>query len=187
MPEKQNYDFRKYFLKNFVENLIKNSFIPTQEQETKSEMAQEKEDYQPSIISPPPNITKEIQTLPPMPSPKPIVLPPLTPINKFDQPKKVGSINFGKVTSFLLDPTVISVECPGPGKNLLINKIGLKQSSSITLSEEEIKSIMEEISQKTRIPINRGLFRAAIQDLLVTAVVSEYVGTRFIIQKRKPF
>ncbi|MEK6855361.1 MAG: hypothetical protein AABX73_04020 [Nanoarchaeota archaeon] len=96
-------------------------------------------------------------------------------------------INLGRTAQFLSDPAVLSIECPGPGKNVLINKAGSIQATQITLSEEEINSLMEEISEKTRVPIVSGLFRAAYKDILITAVISEFVGTRFIIQKRTPF
>ena len=85
------------------------------------------------------------------------------------------------------DPAVLNVECPGPYKNLLVNRGGSVQTSSVMLTHEEINSVMHNISEHTRIPITPGVFRAAVQDLLITAVISDFVGTRFLIQKRNPF
>lgn len=92
----------------------------------------------------------------------------------------------GKITSIISDPAVISVECPGPGKNILVNRSGVIQTAPIVLSAEEIKEIMREISEQTRIPLIIGVFKAAINNLIITAVISEFVGTRFVIQKMAP-
>ena len=86
-----------------------------------------------------------------------------------------------------MDPSVLSVECPGPGRNVLVNRSGVIQTTPLILNKEEIDELMDEISDKTRIPIVSGLFKAAFQDLIMTAVVSEFVGTRFMMQKMNPF
>jgi|GEM_PF-3389507 len=89
-----------------------------------------------------------------------------------------------KYVLFLLtDPTVQSVECPGLGKQVLLNKSGNIIASNISLSREEIDGIMQAISKKTKVPIIPGLFKAAFDNFLVTAVISELAGTRFVIQK----
>lgn len=98
-----------------------------------------------------------------------------------------GKIQLGKIAPILMDPSVFSIEVPGEGKNVLVNRAGTIQTSNITLSRNEIDQIMNHISDTTQIPLITGLFKAAVQDLIVTAVVSEFVGTRFMIQKRMPF
>jgi hypothetical protein len=120
--------------------------------------------------------TPSTQELPPMPKPRPI-----------KNAQKTESINLGKVTQFLIDPSVMSVECPGPARNLLINRGGTIQTAPISLTKEEIGTIVGEVSETTRIPVTPGLFKAAFQDLVMTAVISEYVGSRFMIQKKTPF
>lgn len=107
-------------------------------------------------------------------------LPPLP--NK--EPPK-DSIYLGKVTPILLDPSVFSVECPGPEKNLLVNRGGRIQTATTKLSKEEIDRIIDSFSEKTNIPISQGIFKTAFKDILITAVVSEFAGTRFIIEKRE--
>lgn len=89
-----------------------------------------------------------------------------------------------KIDPIIRNPSVISLECPGPGKNIIVNTRGIMQTTSITLTKEEISDIMKEISEKTRIPLVSGVFKALFGDLLVLAVISEFVGTRFILQKR---
>ncbi|MFH1290628.1 MAG: hypothetical protein ABIH92_04430 [Nanoarchaeota archaeon] len=128
-----------------------------------------------------PKPTQKLQVYHPVPLPK-----------QYQPPKsKPGqvpeTINLGKITAPLLDPAVFSIECPGPAKNLLVNRSGTIQTTSIVLSKDEINQLMQTISEKTRIPLISGVFKAAYQDLIITAVVSDFVGTRFMIQKRTPF
>jgi hypothetical protein len=130
------------------------------------------------------------------PSYKPIPLSKYSPIPLPQQPyqptklrpgHRIETVNLGKLAGVLVDPSVLSIECPGPYKNLLVNRSGSIQTSAITLTPEEINAMMHNVSEQTRIPITPGVFRAAVQDLLITAVLSDFVGTRFVIQKRNPF
>lgn len=89
-----------------------------------------------------------------------------------------------KILPIISQPDISSVECPSPGKQLLINKYGSIQISNLSLSEEEVKQILQEVSQKTRIPVISGVFKAMFDNYIFTAVVSDFVGTRFIIQKK---
>ena len=63
----------------------------------------------------------------------------------------------------------------------------MNQNTQINLSIEEIYDIIAEFSQRTRIPVINGRIKAALNDLVITAVLSESLGPRFIIQKKKPF
>jgi hypothetical protein len=87
------------------------------------------------------------------------------------------------VLFLLTDPSVQSVECPGFGRQILLNKSGNMQVSNVSLTKEEIENIMQVISKRTKVPITPGLFKAAFDNFLITAVISEYAGTRFVIQK----
>lgn len=89
-----------------------------------------------------------------------------------------------RILPILNDPTVFSIECTGQGKPLLINKYGSIQASQITFSAEEIKSVLQEISNRTRIPLITGTFKAAFDNFICTAVISDFIATRFIIQKK---
>jgi len=131
--------------------------------------------------------------LPPLPPQKPKTLIQIGGL-KPDKPAlpeeltASSQMNLGKVTQLLLDPSVISVECPGPAKNVLVNKAGRIQATPIQLTQDEIDNVIREVSDKTRVPlVPSGLFKAAFQDLIMTAIVSELAGTRFVIQKRTPF
>lgn len=98
-----------------------------------------------------------------------------------------GNPNIGKLNALVTDPRVEGLECTGPNKNILVKKNGMVQKTKISLTKEEIKKIIDDFSAKTRIPLIGGTFKAASGNLIMTAVISEFVGSRFIIQKRNPF
>jgi hypothetical protein len=121
----------------------------------------------------------------PMQRPQPKQLSPprhITAPEKDNQPEK-EPLNLGKLRSVFLDSSVTGVECQGPSKNILINRSGRIQASQITLSPQEIKDILQEFSQKTKIPLISGIFKALYNNFLITAIISETAGNRFIIEK----
>ena len=90
-----------------------------------------------------------------------------------------------KLTPILNDPAVQSIECSGPGQALTINRSGVKQKSNLSLTNEEINELLKTFSEKTNIPLAPGVFKATLGKLTLTAIVSEFVGTRFILLKTK--
>lgn len=98
--------------------------------------------------------------------------------------EKISIEALAKINSLITDPAVQTIECPGPEKPFLVFRSGVIQTTNLTLTKEEITNIMHEISEKTRIPLIAGVFKAAIDNIIITAVMSEFVGTRFIIQKK---
>ena len=99
---------------------------------------------------------------------------------------KKNSVNqdYGKITQLLNDPSVQQIECTGAQKQILVLRLGQKQITKIALSSGEISELIENISNKAHIPLLNGVFRAAVDHLLISAVVSEMIGTRFVIKKQ---
>lgn len=97
--------------------------------------------------------------------------------------KDSDTLELGKLANFIADLSVTGVECPGPNKNVLVNKSGLVQTSTITMSAEEMQAVLKEFSEKTKIPLLPGVFKALYNNLIITAVISEIAGNRFIIEK----
>jgi len=91
--------------------------------------------------------------------------------------------NLGKIQHFVEDNSIQSIECTGPGKPIFVKTFGRTNSTRITLSVEEIKQIIEEFSRYAKIPPVRGILKAAVGNIIISAVSSEYVGSRFIINK----
>lgn len=101
------------------------------------------------------------------------------------QPKPVG-FNLGKIELILRDPTLQSLECPGPGQNILVKKTNQISPTRMTLNQAEINNIINVFSQNAKIPITGGILKAAVGNLVISAVISEIVGSRFIINKISP-
>ncbi len=92
-----------------------------------------------------------------------------------------------KLNVLIKDPYVNEIECNGADNPLMVKKSGMTQNTQINLTIEEIYEIVAEFSQRTRIPVISGRIKAALDNLIITAVLSETLGPRFIIQKKKPF
>lgn len=102
-------------------------------------------------------------------------------------PEIEGEVNLGKLNMFLMDSAVTEIECPGPGKFVLLRKVGQVNITKITLTQKEISEIVESFSKQARIPLISGVFKASIGNLTITAIISEFVGSRFIIYKASPY
>ena len=206
----QKYDLRELFLKTFVQELINNmsKLVPieplTEElEETEGTEEEQKKGKRISSIAekmkPSPAITETKY----FPRERSMVVTPLTksaipggisrPITKeigeIEKPRRMGISAFPvpKLDFLLTDPRVQAIECIGPNKNLLVKKNEIIQKTNIILTAEEIKRIINYFSERTKIPLVGGVFKAALGDLIMTAVTSSFVGNRFVIQKKQPF
>lgn len=177
----------------------------TEQTEFPKQPPQLPEQMQPSMLKMTPDLKKTpsapaqppIQAKPRQPLPRPPPKPPPRLLRRpfFPQrprplahalPQNLQNPALTKVSQFLFDPRVRSIECTGPGKPVLINKSNMIQHTTITLTKEEINNIIGEISKKTRIPVISGVFKAAFDNFVITAVISDFIGTRFIIEKKVP-
>jgi hypothetical protein len=91
------------------------------------------------------------------------------------------------VNKLLKDRSIQSIECPGPGKNLIIKSRNKINVTRIVLNESQINEVMVYFSQQARIPISGGILKAAVGDLIVSAVSSKFIGSRFIINRETPY
>ena len=87
------------------------------------------------------------------------------------------------MTGLLNDPSVLSIECVGQSIPLNIFRGGQKQRTKIILTKNEIDSLLKEISKQSKIPLSEGVFRVIVNNLMINAVISDLVGTRFVIKK----
>jgi hypothetical protein len=79
------------------------------------------------------------------------------------------------------------IECSGPGKNILLkvkNKINMTR---LVLNERGIEEVITNYANQAGVPVMGGVLKAAVDDLVISAVVSEYVGSRFIISRKSPY
>jgi hypothetical protein len=94
-------------------------------------------------------------------------------------------IDLGKLNPLLKDPMVQSIECVGADKNIVVRgNMGTKKTN-IVLSKKEIDGVIEKLAETAKIPMQEGVFKVAVGKLILSAIISQVVSSRFIIQKMK--
>jgi len=93
------------------------------------------------------------------------------------------NIDIGKLNPLIKDPLVKIIECNGPNQKIVVSGTMGRKNTNTTLSKEEIDGVIEKFSKETKIPIDEGIFKAAIGRLVISAIVSEIAGSKFIIKK----
>jgi len=94
-----------------------------------------------------------------------------------------GEINFGKITPFIRDPTISSLECRRADERIMVKKLGQIINTEVQLNENEINSLIKAFSEKTRIPLIEGVLKAKLGSLEIFAVISKFSTSKFIITK----
>ncbi len=88
-----------------------------------------------------------------------------------------------KLDGLLDNPAVSLIEVYGPDKPLGVIMNRQKQKTRIVLNRKEIKDFLEKIAAEARIPLIEGVFRAAVDNFVVNAIVNEDIGSRFVLRK----
>jgi len=97
---------------------------------------------------------------------------------------KLQGISFGKIAPLILDPKIKSIICNGANKPLKIKETlnPAPTETNILLSEDEIKQVIRTFSEKSNAPMS-NIFRARIDNIGIEAIISDLMGSRFIITK----
>lgn len=95
----------------------------------------------------------------------------------------IAGINFSKLTPLIQNPTINTIECPGPYRNIIFRTYNIRKSSSLALSREEMQDLVMQFSKRAKVPVIEGLFRAWVDKFLISATVSRGQTTNFILQK----
>lgn len=194
-------DLSHLFLQNFIGNLIKNTpfkelpeiqnieieIKKPKEQET--EIKKPKREYKKSSFEMLPTLEKPIRTKFTRQQ-LPVLKKPLRKQKIRQQIPQIGitkSSSLSKLQILIKDPSVTEIECKGSGKDILVRKAGKIQRTKTNLTNAEINNIINDFSKITKIPVIGGTFKAAADNLILTAIISEILGPRFILQKRNPF
>lgn len=101
--------------------------------------------------------------------------------------QKPEGFNLRKVDLLLKDPLIKMIECEGPDKELTVKKNGRTFKTKIIMSQKEIKEVLDSFSKEAKIPIIGGIFKVVVGDLIIFALVSEVVGSKFIITRISPY
>ena len=116
--------------------------------------------------------------------PVPRSLPIYRPVQPLRKAPEAQQLNVNKIQIFISDLDIESIECPGKEKNIIIKKRSQTMRTEIKLNEKDIGEIINEFSEKARIPIIEGLLKARVGRLQISAVISDEAGSRFIITRR---
>jgi hypothetical protein len=113
----------------------------------------------------------------------PQLMQPRQPMQPAPINAQFSGLNLGKINGLIKDPSVQSIECEGPKKQLIIKQNGQVVKSEIKLEKSDIDKIINEFSEKARIPLVEGMLRARVANMQISAVVSKVASSRFIITK----
>lgn len=91
-------------------------------------------------------------------------------------------IDLEKLNPLIKDPAVVTIEAVPEEKIIVTGRMGRKPTN-IILNKEEINKIIKKFSEKSKIPIHEGIFRVVAGKLILSAIISEVVGSKFIIKK----
>ncbi len=199
-------EFKIFFLKEFTRQLIKSSnsapffelkkIVDEEEKNKEEEIIQRKEEIK-EIIKEKSDNKKIIQSdlklkinpkrpLPIFQGRKVLRIPqPKLPSNlSYLRPTATAlTIDLGKLNPFIKDFNVKEIECNGPDEKLIVRGLMGEKSTAVTLSKEEINEIIDKISKEEKIPADEGIFRVVVGNLNFSAIISEVVGTKFLIKK----
>jgi len=207
MLKEASSEFKEFFILEFTKELIKASSdeptlklqeiveskqqeeeqIQRQQQETIKELVQEK--LNPEIKKQ--EINKPIE-FKPLPRP-PLMVPRRRMLNipestlpqrlQYIQPVPTQrQLNLGKLNGLIKDMTVKAIECNGPGEKISVRSPGL-QLTPIVLTKEEIDQTINTFASETKIPTEEGIYKVAAGNLILSAIISQEVGSKFIIRK----
>ena len=94
---------------------------------------------------------------------------------------EIKKTTFDKLSVFLNDPSISSIESL-PGENISIVRGKEKINIPLILSEEEIKDVINEFSDRTRIPLSE-FFKAFLGEWQINAIISDVISPRFILTR----
>lgn len=92
-------------------------------------------------------------------------------------------IDLGKLSPLVNDSNVKIIECNGPDKNIMVRGTMGRKKTSIILNKQEIEEIITKFSKTAKIPIQEGFFKVVVGKLVLSAIISDVVGSKFIIKK----
>ena len=92
-------------------------------------------------------------------------------------------IDLGKLNPLAKDPLVKNIECNGPNQNIIVEGTMGRKKTHITLNRREIDEMIDKFSKAAKIPIYEGDFRVVVGKFIFSAIISEVIGSKFIIRK----
>ena len=189
-------EFKKNFILIFTKELISHSVKMDMIKLQKIIETRERKQSMPLILQPsfPIRREEELKKLnfsKRVPSTKPfrnksfIIPEPKLPLHlEYLKPLPTSSIGIDlfKITPLIKDPAV-KIITGSPDEKVVVSGIMGTKPTGIFLSKEDIDKIINVFSEQSKIPINEGIYKVVLGNLILSAIISPVVGSRFVIKK----
>jgi hypothetical protein len=190
-----------------LEKIIKKRDEKAKEEDEKLEKKYGRGELIPSIMHREPFKRRKQAEIKPLfaPPPAPLMPPPRTParpiprgplrIPEYQLPPTVQhirptptnvQIDLGKLNPLIQDGNVRAIECNGPDENIIVKGSFGSKKSNIILNRDEVNQTLQRFSEASKIPIHEGVFKIVVGRLMLSAIISDVVGSKFIIRKMAP-
>ncbi len=214
-PKSNPPSFKEFFLVIFTSELIKHSqkgeilelkkIIKEEKKETKDKVKGQLKEKKPkkefkeletklkkSLELPEPaqkQAQRKLPQTPQQPQRKPILripTPRLPQTFQYLRPTPTSKeIDIGKLNPLIKDPLVNLIECDGPEEPVVVQGAMGRKPTNIFLNKDEIDNIIKKFSEKSKIPIHTGTYRVVAGRLILTAIISDVLGSKFVIKKMR--
>lgn len=196
MLQQTSQGFRNFFLQQFAIELIR-STIQQGKKEIKEDVKIQLEletpktpkDLKTELKKPLQGFQEQIQTKAKIPRKKRLSLlripEPRLPMRlQYLKPTpSKEEIDIGKLNPLVKDPAVKVIECHGHDEKIIVRgQMGTKPTN-IILKKDEIKEIIQKFSETAKIPIQEGVSRIVVGNLVLSAINSKIISSKFIINK----
>ncbi|MFH1586061.1 MAG: hypothetical protein ABIB79_04795 [archaeon] len=92
-------------------------------------------------------------------------------------------VDLGGLNPLIQDPMVRSIECNGADQPIMVRGNMGSKKTNLAFGEEGIRNIIDRFAVTAQIPVEEGASRIVVGKLVLSAIVSDVVGSKFIIQK----
>ena len=97
-------------------------------------------------------------------------------------PRGTIEIDLFKINPLIKDPAVKIIEA-NPDKGIIVTGTMGTKPTNIILNKEDIDRIINKFSEFSKIPRSEGIYKVVAGNLILSAVISEVIGSRFVIRK----
>jgi hypothetical protein len=91
-------------------------------------------------------------------------------------------IDLGKINPLLKDPAVKIIEGSPDERAKVMGNMGTR-ITNIILTKEDVDRIINKFSEISKIPKIEGIYRVVVGNLILSAIISDVIGSRFVIKK----
>jgi hypothetical protein len=123
----------------------------------------------------------------PIPEPTPLAIQPPRPMARPVIIRPVAGaapkLDLNRLNSLIADDTITTIQCDGANLPLKIIKERRTEEIDLVLSEEEIRNIIRAFSAASGQPVTEPIFTALANSLQISAQISVFQGTKFVIKK----